>query len=253
MSPLDIAQRAMELADEPMFEDTEEIAAACAILRHRQERSVLVEHGNGLFTRPSEPQNENHPPSTDDNLLDKNSKDLLTNVPLKKGRARTAKKINDMPEHEYQATIAFMDAIAGKKIEYCEPEVTYLRDDPGFQAFVADNKWTDRAEKKWTLKSDVFDFIKETYSSYLKMGLARSSWVDLDDDLLLRINQKSLANRKKQKFLPTGIPPELNLQLREAGRPSSPKDIQMLAIEAIYQAVNKEKVRLHRENNALSM
>ncbi|MCA0948493.1 hypothetical protein LCM08_26485 [Salipiger pacificus] len=189
--------------------------------------------------------------TAEEDKFDNTERNLIP-FPALSERSKLWSIISEMPEEQFQATAAFIAAVQGEQLSFQEPElIPYLRDNPKFRDFVAENLWSDRAEKGWKRRTDVFEFIEATYTQYIDAGLARSSWIGLDDPLLERIRQKSFENRKAGNHLPDGIPATLNLPLKEVGTVEEPENLMMQAMKNIYDVVNNCRSRQYRKRKDL--
>lgn len=157
-------------------------------------------------------------------------------------------KVKNLPASKFEAVAAFAEAVSIDNLQFCEPKViTPLGDSEGFRKFVVQNLWENRADRGWEKGSDVFEFIRLTYADYLGNGLARSSWSNLDRPLLAAINKKSWEHRKAKKFMPSGVPSDLDLPLKPEPKSFDLQDRMYVEMIRIHDAVRRVRVGEQRK------
>lgn len=152
-------------------------------------------------------------------------------------------RVKNLSQPKFEAVAAFTEAVSAEKMHFSEPKViTPLADSESFQKFVVQNLWKKRTDRGWERGCDVFEFIRLTYADYLGNGLARSSWSNLDKPLLAAINKKSWEHRRADKFMPSGVPSDLDLPLKPEPKSFDPQNRMYVEMIRIHDAVRRVRV-----------
>jgi hypothetical protein len=84
------------------------------------------------------------------------------------------------------------------------PEFKFLRDDPAFQSYVSRNLWENRTDRGYKSHTDVFQFIQDTYKSWIGKGLLQSD-IRLLDPKLYNHFQRQMSVARKSSLVPSWI------------------------------------------------